>query len=377
MSEEYSDMPGEERITHSGELRNDESSNCGDQSDTPYLADQSNGADGALNSSILDASILGTRALDGFDFDAIARRTAQFSNIGDRLLKSYENIADFSDVMSTFYETAPKFAATVIDASHAFKMPDDLLQRINETAARFSESVFRAIDGGSQFSAAIDSIIDSIRPNIEAIGEVLTSIDRDGFWEKSRNAAERWGRHGWVILENMSVNVIFNCPDSCTDANRLCHKYAKELLPELRTSLPSKVRKSKDAQEMFELYDEGHLKSCAMMACSLIDGELFNWKIAKTRNRHIRSTPVGLVTASETAAQSAAIDLISIVEVYNHFFQSGRGFDRSLEGELNRNFLMHGMMNKRVTKTACLKLFLLLDKLTGLLPLCEIAVGTR
>ena len=370
-------MPGEECVAPSGELSNEESSNRGVQCDAPRLADRGNGADGVLSSSILNASIPRTKALDGFDFDAIARRTAQFSNIGDSLLKSYETIVDFSDVMSTFYETASKHAATVIDVSHAFKMPDDLLQRINETAARFSEGVFRAIDGGNQISTAIDSVIDSIRPNIEAISEVLTSIDRDDFWEKSRNAAKRWGRHGWIILENMPVNVIFNCPDSCVDANRLCRKYAKELLPELRTSLPSKVRKSKDTQEMFELYDEGHLKSCAMMACSLIDGELLNWKIAKTRNRHIKSTPARLSTASEIGVQSAAIDLMSIVEVYYHFFQNGRGFDRSLEGELNRNFLMHGMMNKNVTKTACLKLFLLLDKLTGLLPLCEIAVGTR
>lgn len=51
------------------------------------------------------------------------------------------------------------------------------------------------------------------------------------------------------------------------------------------------------------------------------------------------------------------------------FFADGKDFKRDIEGDLNRNFLQHGMMYKRVTRTVCVKLLLLLD---GIVEACSV-----
>lgn len=61
--------------------------------------------------------------------------------------------------------------------------------------------------------------------------------------------------------------------------------------------------------------------------------------------------------------ESDAMSLIwlnNCLTAYDYFFHNANNFNRDIEDELNRNFLMHGMMYKPVRKQACKKLLLLL-----------------
>ncbi|RRF98786.1 MAG: hypothetical protein DUD39_07745 [Coriobacteriaceae bacterium] len=137
---------------------------------------------------------------------------------------------------------------------------------------------------------------------------------------------------------------------------------------------PNLVRRKADAVEMLALFDERHYKSCTMMACSLIEGETLNLKISRANTRVVTSKPRGLVTTDNIDnARIAAINLIGIVGAYDYFFRNAKHFDRSIEGELNRNFLMHGMMYKSISQIACIKLFILIDRVVKLLPSCHFA----
>ena len=56
----------------------------------------------------------------------------------------------------------------------------------------------------------------------------------------------------------------------------------------------------------------------------------------------------------------AVLALLGTYKAFDFFFKYANDFEREREGELNRNFLMHGMMYQRVTRIACVKLFMLL-----------------
>ena len=63
-----------------------------------------------------------------------------------------------------------------------------------------------------------------------------------------------------------------------------------------------------------------------------------------------------------------AIWVLNTISTYAYFFHNAENFNRTVEGELNRNFLMHGMMYKPVLKRTCIKLFLLLESIVVAMP---------
>ena len=316
---------------------------------------------------------ISTQAARIMDIDEIVKATQGAVDAVVRISERSDAIAKSASTLASYWNALPEYPVNIDSLVPAFQLPDHFFDQIASTATKFSDHVISLFDTAEHVRTIADSYLEALRPNLDAIGSALSGLDIDGFWEKSRKAAEGWGKHGWVILEEMPITEIFACPDTTRESNRICRRYAFAELPQLRERLSGSVRKKKDALEMLALFDEGHLKSCAMMACSLIDGELMNWTIAKTGDRGTRGKPKGLKPVRDVKeAQSAAVTLISVVTAYDHFFRWGNGFNRKREGELNRNFLVHGMMNKPVTQIACLKLFLLLDRITVLLPICSV-----
>lgn len=75
-------------------------------------------------------------------------------------------------------------------------------------------------------------------------------------------------------------------------------------------------------------------------------------------------------------AQTTYARLVGMAHAYDYFFRQGNSFDRSREDELSRNFLMHSMMYKNVSKTICMKLMLLLAEVIELKQLCTLGEGS-
>lgn len=305
----------------------------------------------------------------------VANTFSQFSNVVQSLSGAME---PWREVASRHTELTDHLAFPQVSlptiVTPKIALPDSLLAQIAKTTRAFGTAVADMVRAAAPIGDFSKSMLEVLRPSLDALQKVLADYDSDGFWTKCGTAAREWGGLGWVIIDDMPVDMLFSCPETYPEANRLCRKMAFAQLGRLKRELPGTVRRSADADEMVSLFEEGHYKSCAMMACSLIDGELMNWKIIRTRNRKANSNPKELRAYGHgRSAQEATVSLLGVVEAYSHFFQSGKGFNRSREGELNRNFLMHGMMNKQVAQIACIKLFLLLDKVVGLLPYCEVA----
>ena len=146
--------------------------------------------------------------------------------------------------------------------------------------------------------------------------------------------------------------------------------------------LEGSVSKKVDFREAVVLFRERHYKPCAMMLCSLIDRELFRaccgprrdeWDKRKQRSwsRELKKLKGSLSDGSDGELPAMAISIIdfaNICEAVDYFFRSGDDFNREREGELNRNFLDHGMMYKPVRRKTCIKLFVLLEAVSSSLP---------
>ena len=121
----------------------------------------------------------------------------------------------------------------------------------------------------------------------------------------------------------MNMRMIRSCPGTFPEANRILKPIALASFPETKAVILANARKRKDVVEMFSLYEEKHYKPCAMMACSLIEGEIINWKIAKTRTRRVNSKPTSLTIAEDVASsQQAMVDLVSTIAAYDHFLET-------------------------------------------------------
>lgn len=278
----------------------------------------------------------------------------------------------FSQTVSQLYSWSESLKALNNFTLPTFDVAQSLMESVSAATRKLSETISTLAGVGQSFADASRSLHEILRPNLEVIASIVDSFDSGKFWVKYQEAAAAWGDYGWVVIDDMPNDVLLSIPSDYAEANRVARKYAFATLDSLNSKIPETSRKKSDAVEMFTLFDEGHYKSCAMMACSIIDGELFNWKIPRAHSRAVRGSPRELAISDESAMWAAA-SLSGIVPAYDHFFRWGDHFNRDVEGELNRNFLMHGMMYKKVSQVACLKLFLLLDQIIELLPLCQIS----
>ena len=195
----------------------------------------------------------------------------------------------------------------------------------------------------------------------------------DGGWERLRQASVRWGQFGWAIPMHMSIGDLKRVPNSLEEADERCMGVYRGGIHDLVEHLNENVHAKGDLSEATCLYEEGRYKTCAMVLCALIEGELIvrdprGAEAEKRKARRSSKNTLGLMKPREVGLLGYRLNLLgNAIETLGYFFKSANNFDRDREGELNRNFLMHGMMRKPVRATTCVKLFSLLDLTTGYL----------
>lgn len=210
---------------------------------------------------------------------------------------------------------------------------------------------------------SLSGLIKSI--NWEGLSRALEGLDFEGLQE----GAKIWGEYGWVVSD-LSLSEIRNVPRSLADANKYYLKYmTKERVQNLFDNVLAEIPRKKDFGECIILYGEKHYKPCTMMLCSLIEGRLIKYVPKTTWKRNGDKALEKLREESDIDSNlTDAIWVLNTLSAYNYFFRSGENFNRAVEGELNRNFLMHGMMYRPVLKRTCIKLFLLLESIVTMMP---------
>lgn len=237
-------------------------------------------------------------------------------------------------------------------------------EMLSSTLDDFAASIRTAIDTES----IIRSISDSLRP----LYDQLSSLDFNLDWQGLRRGYVGWGDFGWVIPHEMGFSDIRAVPQSLGEADRACMRYFNRSgLDLLFERLYDNSHKKKDLREAIELFNDRRYKPCAMMLCALIEGELIKLGGSPSgKSRRSGKTTLDVVSRQISERDTClAFAFENYSRVWAFFFKSGKDFSREQEGELNRNFLMHGMMYKPVRKKTCVKLFSMLDATTDVLPM--------
>lgn len=223
-------------------------------------------------------------------------------------------------------------------------------------------------------SSAIQQMVSSFALDLDAFFRGIDALYEGIDWEAYRQAARIWGEFGWVIPDEMFLSDSLIVPHCLSEANSICRRlFHKQELDSMFQELTGAVRKKRDLEEAIWLFEKRHYKPCAMMVCSLIDNELISMERIPIRSKPDRERRSGRKTlrtihGSLPEEGLLAIRVENIISAYGCFTRNGKDFNRAFEGELNRNFLMHGMMYKRVTRTVCVKLFCLLYAVSSDLP---------
>lgn len=141
------------------------------------------------------------------------------------------------------------------------------------------QSLCGSVKSASTFSSDLMKALGSIA---SLVSEIADRVDwgalKDSFegfdWEQCRIGAIRWGEYGWSISW-LPLASIGNPPATLKEADSFYSNIlTDDAMADLFGDLRQIVRRKRDLQECIELYGQRHYKPCAMMLCSLIEGQL-------------------------------------------------------------------------------------------------------
>lgn len=187
--------------------------------------------------------------------------------------------------------------------------------------------------------------------------------------DQIRTAGEQWAKFGWVpflptfSIENYLESMII--PQSQEQADTRMNRYFEQnSTTELFSKIAEYLDKNRlttdafyDATKCFEL---GLYTSCTLALFSILDGVFLNGqnKRPDSRRRDLSRTAVERVyNKNETCGY--LVSAIVVHKVILDLFRDADDFTIPETG-LNRNYISHGMNQRRVTREDCLKLFVLL-----------------
>ena len=243
------------------------------------------------------------------------------------------------------------------------------------------KDIFNTFDFSSYFSDLKVKLSESVKIIIEAldavsapVNDLLNSISIPTLSEESKlkiiAAQKQWGNYGWTLPPSSPMYLFNTAPSSLEDANKTVLSYCKkhdinELFDILREF--KQVRKS-DLEEAIFDFENKKYKSCALILFGLIDARLIRLQPDKDRTKDGRR-PTGrragknLFDSIETE-QDIDKTVYYLFSFYNlracllKVFEDGNDFKEQPQ-VINRNFLDHGMLHRKVCRRDCIQLFLL------------------
>ncbi len=219
------------------------------------------------------------------------------------------------------------------------------------------------------FSRVFENITLSFKHLTDSL--ISNSIISEEELQQKIKSIETWANYGWTFLEWAPFSYTDFIPNNQLEAD----KYAISFIPdkELQAYFDElyiyNIDKS-EIKEAISCFEHKEYRGCSMILISLIERRLL---ILQRKQSHGKKINVGAGACNKfanTVLQDLKDDsfvykylLAYSLELYlNTLFSKTDNF-KSKTAYLNRNYLLHGMLKKRVTKKDCLKLFLTLGNI--------------
>lgn len=190
-------------------------------------------------------------------------------------------------------------------------------------------------------------------------------------------AHKLWGSYGWTMNPCENVKKIFKyMPTDKKSADAIALKQCSGQKMEQIFEIISETKRVKKADFEEAVFDYNHrqYKSCALILFSLVDAVLI--RLQKKSDLKGKRREVGLRAVSKAKTRTETdinVQMLFIAMFYTNLFaclekvfEGGKDF-KNQPDVINRNFLDHGMMTKKVRKKDCIQLFLLYYNMLELL----------
>ncbi|MCD8106444.1 MAG: hypothetical protein LUE20_00555 [Oscillospiraceae bacterium] len=266
-----------------------------------------------------------------------------------------EIYSNMLDALNPIDSISPTIASKSIDA-----IIDTISNSIQQTMKSINPFLSFAKEILSDFASQLSSIVEQIQiPNISE--------------ERKKELTVRfktWGKYGWTLMPNTDITSFDSSPADLDDANRMakswCTRGDIEQLFEYLHDVKG-VKKS-DLKDAIFLYRSRQYKPCAMLLFSLLDAKLIRMQRNEDRdNRNRRSVGATAIKRIKDRVEREqnidnklfiSLSYVNLFACLGVFFEDAKDFKKQPD-LINRNFLQHGMLTRRVRKRDCVQLFLL------------------
>lgn len=256
------------------------------------------------------------------------------------------------------------------------KVNNGMLEPVVEMVNSLSQSIVQIVKSPIMESAAkmAAQIAESLGRVAINVGKMLQDIKLPTISEERKKelimAYKAWGSYGWTMMPDLPVYGFSGCPADIKEANKLALRHCtnKKMEKVFNILREQKGVKKSDLEEAIFDFRNGKYKSCALILFALIDAKLIRLQpIDKSPNGKRRASGVGAAKKvlenikKEKDLEKRFFLLLDCENVFaclNTVFASGDDF-RIQPIVINRNFVDHGMMTKKVIRKDCVQLFLL------------------
>lgn len=324
------------------------------------------------------------------NFSSIKKALEQIQMLGlSERMNPYHDLIQSIGIATTNHKEVFELAKTignVAGTSNFLRLVQPIVNPESLSISKSVASIAATIMGESP------TFIRNLKEIQANLGQIInTKIDWNviaipGFSEEAKKkrieAYRQWGAYGWTVIPHANFKYFNTAPASRKEANEkvlACFK-TKSQMEEFWKAFDSaeKVKKS-DFVEAIKDFDNHCYKSCAMMLYSLIDGRLIRLQggpKAQKENSDTKKSkkkPVRYSGASAVNKINSKYNEIHEDEIESWFFSNltrenlfcalavlyanGNDF-REQPDIMNRNFVDHGMLHRKVRRMDCIQLFL-------------------
>lgn len=274
------------------------------------------------------------------------------NRLKNEIRKSMESVIDVIETVSkSITEAMTKNLQIIVDS---FKICSDT----------YTERFWKSI------SNSIKKIVSSIK---------IPEIDEQRKQEILDNY-KKWGEYGWTCIPDENDFLFSTEVSNKKEADRMAMEYiSDEVIIHIFNELEKmKAVKKSDLRELKSCFEARSYKACCMIAFAMLEAKLA--RLSKNRATGMKGIKaLRNKVENETNVKNTFFFLLHMENLnygLSAFFENGNNFVKQPE-VINRNFINHGMMHRKVYKRDAIQVILVTYNLYQLLEIMNGAKNDR
>lgn len=274
------------------------------------------------------------------------------NRLKNEIRKSMESVIDVIETVSkSMTEAMTKNLQIIVDS---FKIWSDT----------YTERFWKSI------SNSIKKIVSSIK---------IPEIDEQRKQEILDNY-KKWGEYGWTCIPDENDFLFSTEVSNKKEADRMAMEYiSDEVIIHIFNELEKmKAVKKSDLRELKSCFEARSYKACCMIAFAMLEAKLA--RLSKNRATGMKGIKaLRNKVENETNVKNTFFFLLHMENLnygLSAFFENGNNFVKQPE-VINRNFINHGMMHRKVYKRDAIQVILVTYNLYQLLEIMNGAKNDR